>query len=96
MRSSAAVLKVADWMLWLGVVHGRDAQRRWVLVGLRSVDLPTAFPGKGSSTFPHQPYAEGKGVARVRAFAESVLKMINRALSGRRERVVARQRLHDP
>ena len=47
--------KADGWMLWLGILHGRDSPRRWVLVGLRSIDFPTALPGQGDSTFPHQP-----------------------------------------
>jgi hypothetical protein len=64
-------------------------------LGLRSIDLAMALPGRASSTFSHEPYAEGKGVARVWALAESILEMVNLALASGRERVVTQQGLHD-
>ena len=67
-----------------------------VTLGLRSIDLTMPLPGRASSTtFSHEPYAEGKGVARVWALAESILEMVNLALASGRERVVTQQRLHD-
>jgi hypothetical protein len=67
-----------------------------VTLGLRSIDLAMPLPGRASSTtFSHEPYAEGKGVARVWALAESILEMVNLALASGRERVVTQQGLHN-
>jgi hypothetical protein len=54
-----------------------------------------ALPVQAGSTLSHELYAKGKGVARVWAFAESILKMVNHALASGRESVVTHQGLHD-
>lgn len=62
---------------------------------MQSIDLAMALPGQASRTLSRELHAKGKGMARVWAFAESILKMVNHALASGRERVVTQQRLHD-